>query len=166
MIFYRIWLRSVLTIWYHTNGCGWKARGQTGPPSVCYRFRHARSRPRSGVRHGGDCHAGRHTTGSKSFLRTKRRDLKTVVPGLHPRRSMRMWSCCRSSSRSRTSSTKKMSKTMWAQFWSAHSRFFNYFFVASKVGILKCEMFLTTAGNQKCLCFCLSCLPPVPKIRC
>ena len=51
------------------------------------------------------------------------------------------------------------------QFWSALCRFFNYLFVARKVRILKCEMFLTTAGNQKCLCFCLSCLPSVPKIR-
>ena len=32
---------------------------------------------------------------------------------------------------------KKMRKTMWGQFWSAHQRFFKYLCIASKVGMLK-----------------------------
>ena len=28
---------------------------------------------------------------------------------------------------------KKMKKTMWGQFWSAHQRFFKYLCIASKV---------------------------------
>ena len=32
---------------------------------------------------------------------------------------------------------KKMRKTMWGQFWSAHQRFFKYLCIASKVRMLE-----------------------------
>jgi hypothetical protein len=38
---------------------------------------------------------------------------------------------------------KKMKKTMWGQFWSAHQRFFKYLCIASKVSSSRTRNYFT-----------------------